>query len=153
MRLFLGIDFGSKPYSRFVPNLTKDNYCHRSSDSVPLIGKWLFELVSFVPVKHAETNHHTMFRFATKNSAMLGHRDAQKILKFLNSPRGKTASEELHKFWLVFPGTVWTDNEGGCDDVPVLKYDGTAWVLKFECIIRDWYKRDLLLVPVEPNLK
>ena len=91
------------------------------------------ELVSFLRRGESYVSGKTMRERAWKQRASLGQRQAEYLLA-----RQKEIPSEWRDFYLVFPGTVWRDRDGGLD-VPCLHWLGDGWDLSFSWLEDDWH--------------
>ena len=130
--------------SIFERDFRKEGY-DLNEDVEPLTGEAELEALSFLEGKETSIAGDKMGERALKLKANLGQRDAQIVLKFLNSAEGKEASKDLHSFYLVFPGTVWVHRVSRLRYVPVLRWYGKRWILRLYCLGNVWYAYDRLL--------
>ncbi|MDO8493339.1 MAG: hypothetical protein Q7S19_02230 [bacterium] len=130
--------------SIFERDFRKEGY-DLNEDVEPLTGDAEFEALSFLEGKETSIDGDKMRERALKLKANRGQRDAQIVLKFLNSAEGKEASKALRDFYLVFPGTVWVNRDSRHHCVPVLSWDGLRWVLGLSGLGYGWSADDRLL--------
>lgn len=75
----------------------------------------------------------TMQARAKELNANLGQRHAEYLLEH----QELIPKEWQGKYFLVFPGTVWQDSDGG-QRVPCLRWSGGGWYPRFDWLGRNW---------------
>jgi len=99
-------------------------------DAATPFGILELELVEFLK-QDEEYVHGNIMRERAKSGLMLGERHARALIE-----QQENIPEAWRKFYLVFPGTVWRNRDGG-PRVPYLLWFGGGWGLGFH-----WLKYD-----------
>lgn len=125
--------------SKFDRDFSEEGY-DLEEDVEPLEGDVEFDIF---PLRNGEPDR------------KLGQRDAEKILKFLNSEEGREVSKELRRtrHYLVFTGTVWVGFEP-LDEFPerhivCLDWNGECWYLGLTFFSPVWEDNALVLSPLK----
>ncbi len=90
------------------------------------------EMVEFLKSGESYVNGEVMKLRAKEFNAHLGQGEAEYLLE-----NQHLIPKECRDKYLVFPGTVWRDLDGG-RRVPYLRWDGGRWGLLFDWLWDDW---------------
>ena len=109
-------------------------------DAASPVGNMELELAEFLKQGEDSVKGDVMRERAKKSNPMiLGERHARALLEKQGS-----IPETWHKFYLVFPGTVWRDRDGGLH-VPYLLWNGDRWNLNFNWLEGEFNRNDRIV--------
>lgn len=97
-------------------------------------------IIGFLKSGESYVNSDIMRQRAKEASANLGQRHAE----FYLNNQDLIPAECRGRYYLIFPGTVWQDRNGG-RDVPFLYWNDDRWYLYFNWLGNDWSSRDHLV--------
>src|SRR3989344_5685094 len=113
-------------------------------DATTPVGTPELELTEFLEQGEDYVKGDVMRERAKKSGPMLGERHARALLN-----KQERIPESWKKFYLVFPGTVWRDRDGGLS-VPYLHWGGGGWYLRFAWLGHD-FDRDARVVSLRKS--
>lgn len=123
----------------FVYDRRKDGWTLLAD--VPLVGEPALELAEFLRDGEEHVMGEVMLSRAMELGALAGQRHAERMLGLSGQ-----IPESRRAFVLVFPGTVWQDQEGGRRYVPYLYWHGDEWYLDWYWLGFGWYRDDRLVL-------